>query len=140
MNDAPNMTHGDSPTIAASTRELLFQIDNTFHTRVNFLLVAESVFFAAMSQVWSTGGFAINAVLIALGACLTTILWYPLNVLQKRSSSVAGDLKAIDPIYEKYLNAIPHKLIATRLLAHGLPGLFLLAWVVVFLVLLARYK
>jgi hypothetical protein len=39
---------------SAQIRDFLVQLDSTFHSRVNLLLVAESLFLAAVSQVWSS--------------------------------------------------------------------------------------
>lgn len=119
----------------SEVREFLFLLDNTFHGRVNVLLVAEAIFFAAVSQMWATGSVPITIVLIALGFSLTVILWYPLNVLQKRSKYIANVLREVDPMYADYLNAVPRKPMATWLLAHGIPIIFLVGW---FAVLIAR--
>jgi hypothetical protein len=59
-------------------------------------------------------------------------------MLTKRSSSVAGKLKAIDHDYAEYMNTVPQKPIATKLLAHSLPVLFLIGWAAVLIVLLFK--
>jgi len=124
---------------AGSIRELLFHVDNVFHSRVNFLLVAESVFFAALSQVWSNGGVPINALLCLLGIVVTGLLWLPLNVLQRRSKILAARLshqESPDAVYREYLYSIRDKLKSTYRRANWLPLAFLLGWIGV-LVLLA---
>jgi hypothetical protein len=118
----------------SEVREFLFQLDNTFHSRVNVLLVAEAIFFAAVSQMWATGSVQVTLVLIALGLSLTLILWCPLNVLQKRSKYISDVLKHVDPMYKDYLDAGPRKLMATWLLAHGIPFIFPVGWIALLIV------
>jgi hypothetical protein len=126
---------------ARSIRELLFHVDNVFHSRVNFLLVAESVFFAALSQVWSNGGVSINVLLCLLGIVITGLLWLPMNALQRRSKILAARLsheESPDAVYRDYLASIRDKLKSTYRLANWLPSAFLLGWIGVLVLLAIR--
>src|SRR5262245_40449372 len=63
------------------TRGFLVQLDSVFHTRVNILLVAESLFLAALSQIWASRELAIILLVCAIAILTTKLLWDPLRVL-----------------------------------------------------------
>jgi hypothetical protein len=119
-------------------RGLLFHVDTAFHARVNFLLVAESLFFAAVSQVWSAQDNGIKFMLIAIAILLTLFLWYPMAMLERRSRALARALIRRDRTYEFYHRSVRAKPIVTRLLAHALPLLFIVGWIGVLIVLLNK--
>lgn len=123
--EAPN-----APNIA-SVRELLFHVNNVFHDRVNLLLVAQSIFFAAIATLWQDQGRLIKLVICGLGIVMTLVLWYANATLYKRSN-VLSTKYAVDPVYRDYLNAVSLKYVTvTGLLAHLLPFVCLSAWIIV---------
>lgn len=138
------MRHGNksvsSPLDLNHLRELLFHVDNAIHSRVNLQLLVQSVFFAALAQVWASQGNTIKFILVAVGVTLTLVLWYPTVVLQRRSRFLARALCKQDRTYEYYLRCLPGKRVATQVLAYALPVLFLLAWLAVWLVLAGYIK
>jgi hypothetical protein len=122
-----------------SVRELLFHVNNVFHARVNLLLVAESIFFAAIATLWREQDSLIKFVVCGLGMVMTLVLWFANATLYKRSNVLTEKLKNIDSIYKVYLDAVSQKYVTvTGLLAHLLPFVFSLAWVVVILRLLNK--
>ena len=118
-------------------RELLFHVNNVFHTRVNLLLVAESIFFAAIAALWKDGDRSVKLVMCGLGIVLTVMLWIANGALYKRSNHLTGELMKVDPVYLGYMNAVSvRKIPVTLMLAHALPAVSLIAWVLVSLVVL----
>lgn len=118
-------------------RELLFHVNNVFHTRVNLLLVAESIFFAAIAALWKDGARSVKLVMCGLGVVLTVMLWIANGALYKRSNHLTRELMKVDPIYLGYMNAVSvRKIPVTKMLAHALPAVSLIAWVLVSLVVI----
>jgi hypothetical protein len=115
----------------ADVRELLFHVNNVFHTRVDLLLVAESIFFASIAALWNEPETLIKLTVSGLGTVMTLVLWYANATLKLRSDALARKLRPIDPVYDEYLRAAP--LGATSLLTHVLPSVSFAAWVVVIL-------
>ena len=116
-----------------STRELLFHVNNVFHDRVNLLLVAQSIFFAAIATLWQDQGRLIKLVICGLGIVMTLVLWYANATLYKRSNLLSSKYAA-DPVYKDYLEAVSLKYVTvTGLLAHFLPFVCLSAWTIVVL-------
>lgn len=116
-----------------STRELLFHVNNVFHDRVNLLLVAQSIFFAAIATLWQDQGRLIKLVICGLGIVMTMVLWYANATLYKRSNLLSSKYAA-DPVYKDYLEAVSLKYVTvTGLLAHFLPLVCLSAWIIVVL-------
>jgi len=123
----------EAPDIA-SVRELLFHVNNVFHDRVNLLLVAQSIFFAAIATLWQDQGRLIKLVICGLGIVMTLVLWYANFTLYKRSNLLTVLLQTIDPVYKAYLDAVSLKYVTvTGLLAHFLPLVCLSAWTIVVL-------
>jgi hypothetical protein len=119
-------------------RQLLFHVNNVFHTRVNLLLVAESIFFAAIASLWKDGDRSIKLIFCGLGITMTLILWFSNATLHKRSNFLTRKLKEVDSIYKQYIDEVSMKPISvTALLTHFLPMISLVAWV---LVILAIFK
>ena len=117
----------------ASVRELLFHVNNVFHDRVNLLLVAQSIFFAAIATLWQDQGRLIKLVICGLGIVMTMVLWYANATLYKRSNLLSSKYAA-DPVYKDYLEAVSLKYVTvTGLLAHFLPLVCLSAWIIVVL-------
>ena len=115
----------------ASTRELLFHVNNVFHDRVNLLLVAQSIFFAAIATLWQDQGRLIKLVICGLGIVMTLVLWYANFTLYKRSNVLTVRLQ-VDPVYKAYLDAVSLKYVTvTGLFAHVLPFACLSAWTIV---------
>ena len=122
-------------------RELLFHVNNVFHTRVNLLLVAESIFFAAIAALWKDGGTSVKLVMCGLGVVLTVMLWIANGALYKRSNHLTGELMKVDPIYLGYMNAVSvRKIPVTLMLAHALPAVSLIAWALVIMVVIGIIK
>jgi hypothetical protein len=122
----------EAPDIA-SVRELLFHVNNVFHDRVNLLLLAQSIFFAAIATLWQDQGRLIKLVICGLGIAMTTVLWYANATLYKRSNVLTLKL-GHDRVYQDYLAAVSLKYVTvTGLLAHFLPFACLSAWTIVVL-------
>jgi len=115
----------------ASTRELLFHVNNVFHDRVNLLLLAQSIFFAAIATLWQDQGRLIKLVICGLGIVMTLVLWYANFTLYKRSNVLTVRLQ-VDPVYKAYLDAVSLKYVTvTGLFAHVFPFACLSAWTIV---------
>src|SRR5262245_23646937 len=84
------------------TRAFLVQMDSVFHTRVNILLLAESLFLAALSQVWASKELGIILVICVIAMLTTKLLWDPLKVLAERTKAVASLLEQ-DALYQHYI-------------------------------------
>ena len=144
MNESPSeivpITKEDddvSKEQAEDIRQLLFHVNNVFHTRVNLLLVAESIFFAAIASLWQSGDTSIKLIICGLGATMTLILWFSNATLHRRLNFLTTELKRVDSIYKKYMDVVPLKPISvTAMLTHLLPGVSLAAWALVILVIL----
>jgi hypothetical protein len=111
-------------------RGLLFHVNNVLHTRVNLLLVVESIFFAALAQVRNSTGsgarrFAL--VLCVLGLAFTVLVWITLRSLKARSDFLTKHLAITDTLYEAYLSK--SGLYSTTILTDVLPGAAGLAWI-----------
>ena len=118
-------------------RDLLFHVNNVLHDRVNFMLVAESIFFAGLAQVWQiTNAPTIKVILCALGIILTSLLWQPLTSLKTRSDFLTEHLRKTDTLYNAYLDKEPLR--ATARLVCALPLVFFCAWILVLLVVLEK--
>jgi len=115
-------------------RQLLFHVNNVFHTRINLLLVAESIFFAAIASLWKDGDRSIKLIICGLGITMTLILWFANATLHKRSNFLTRKLKEVDSTYKQYIDEVPMKPISvTALLTHFLPIISLVAWTLVIL-------
>ncbi len=113
-------------------RQLLFHANNVFHTRVNLLLVAESIFFAAMASLWGKEDLSIRLIVCVLGITMTIMLWYANATLKKRTDYLTVELKKVDRVYEEYMKQRPLKPVSvTHLLTHILPSVLLVAWILV---------
>jgi hypothetical protein len=99
VNTAPAIPHSldDRDFI----ERLLFQMDNTFHARVNITLVAGSIFFAAAAAAWNYP-FAF-AVIAAMGIVLTLAFTVASVKAEFRVRWLIGRLKAARPVYVDYL-------------------------------------
>ncbi len=65
------------------------------------------------------------------------MLWIANGALYKRSNHLTGELMKVDPVYLGYMNAVSvRKIPVTLMLAHALPAVSLIAWVLVSLVVL----
>lgn len=119
-------------------RALLFHVNNILHTRVNFVLVAQSLVLAAVAQVWQGNGMSVKVILCGLGIVLTILLWYPLATLNKRGEYLTRHLLPIDPLYRGYLAAWRLRpLTASDTLVHLISLAFFVAW---FLLLVVAVK
>ena len=119
-----------------SIRELLFHVNNVVHTRANLLLLAESIFFAAIATLWKDENQSLKLLICVLGGVLTALLWYANGTLYVRSNFLTKKLKTKDPIYEEYIKAVPRFFTqSTLLLTHALPAVSLAAWVILFFVI-----
>jgi hypothetical protein len=144
MNEVPSETapkpkgdNGASEEKAEDIRQLLFHVNNVFHTRVNLLLVAESIFFAAIASLWQSGDTSIKLIICGLGVTMTLILWFSNSTLHRRSNFLTTKLKQVDSIYRGYLDVVPLRPISvTAMLTHFLPVASLAAWALVILIVL----
>src|SRR5207248_10886535 len=92
--------------IKEDIRPLLFHVNNVFHMRVNLLLVAESIFFAAIASLWKDGDRSIKLIICGLGITMTLILWFSNATLHKRSNFLTRKLKEVDSIYKQYIDEV----------------------------------
>ena len=113
-------------------RQLLFHVNNVFHTWVNLLLVAQSIFFAAIASLWGKGDLFIEIIVCLLGITMTVMLWYANATLKRRTDYLTKALKKVDPVYKGYMDVRPLKPVSvTFLLTHVLPSVLLVAWILV---------
>ena len=119
-------------------RAFLVQLNSVLHTRLNILLVAESLLLAAVSQVWASKELGIILVFCLIAIFATKLLWDPLKALALRTGAVASLLEK-DALYQHYIRASPAPLRQAHRLANWVPGLFLVGWVVIMLLALARH-
>ena len=118
-------------------RGLLFHVNNVVHTRTNLLLVAESIFFAAIAALWKEEGRFLKLTISVLGILMTAMLLFASATLYTRSNVLTKKLEKIDATYLEYMGAVPRKYAkVTWLLSYALPATFLAAWVLVFVVIL----
>ena len=120
------------------TRAFLMQLNSVLHTRVNILLVAESLLLAAVAQVWASKELGIVLVVCLIAILATKLLWDPLQALALRTTAVASLLEK-DALYQHYIRASSAPLHQMHRLANWVPGLFLAGWVVIVLLAIARH-
>ena len=137
MEPNENSARGGEPFDLSELERLHIHADATFHTRVNILLVAETIFLAALTQVWSSGGLFIQAALCMLGFLTTALIGGSLDVLAHRTAWLASQ-RMCSTVYSSYLRSIPNPPVQTYRLANTLPSIFLLAWLLLLLALVAR--
>jgi hypothetical protein len=141
QTDSKNKTHTNRIR-QADIRQLLFHVNSAFHTRVNLLLVAESIFFAAIASLWGEGSMAIKLIVCGLGVTMTMVLWFANATLKVRTDHLTKELMKVDGVYLEYMEALEKKLekenfpvkrlpTVTGLLTHFLPLVMLVAWVLV---------
>jgi hypothetical protein len=120
-----------------SIRGLLFHVNNVVHTRANLLLLAESIFFAAIATLWKEEDQSLKLIICGLGIVMTVMLWFANATLYIRSNVLTEKLSVLDPIYKEYMDAVPKIFTkVTLLLTHALPAVSLIAWVMVVVVIL----
>ena len=142
MTSSPSNRDSNKEQIA-DIRQLLFHVNNVFHTRVNLLLVAESIFFAAIAGLWKDGDKLLKLIICGLGIVMTLMLWFSNAALYKRSNFLTNRLSEIDSTYRDYLSVVSLRYISvTGMLTHALPLASLLAWGLVILIVLGviRYS
>jgi len=137
QNNGGEQTPADRPRPAdiADIGELLFNVTTLFSTRVNLLLLAESIFFAAIASLWEKGDTAIKPILCGLGVAMTILFWFANAALKSRSDHLARELEEVDPVYKRYMAVRSPNV--TRMLAHVLPLVMLLAWLLVIYVIVS---
>lgn len=110
-------------------RALLFHVNNVFHTRVNLLLIVESIFFAALAQTWALndGAPPLRLLICVLGLLFTILLWLTLGSLKVRSDFLTRHLRKSDSLYNAYLTK--SGLCSTLILTHVIPAIAAAAWV-----------
>lgn len=84
-----------------NTRRLLFQMDSIFHQRINFLLVVETIFFAAAATVFDH--FWALFVMAASGIVISALFTFPNLKLYWRVTWLIERLKILDPSYADYI-------------------------------------
>lgn len=80
---------------------MFFQIDNLFHTRINSLLVAETIFFVAAATVWKDP--ALVLALCVLGVVTTVLFTFTNLKLYWRVIWLIEQLKEHSEFYADYL-------------------------------------
>ena len=120
------------------TRAFLVQLNSILHTRVNILLVAESLLLAAVAQIWASKELGIILVVCLIAILATKLLWDPLRALALRTTAVASLLEK-DALYQHYIRASSAPLHQMHRLANWVPELFLAGWVVIVLLAIARH-
>jgi len=111
-------------------RPLLFHVNNVLHTRVNLLLVVESIFFAALAQVRNAtdpSARRFSLVLCVLGLAFTILVWVTLHSLKERSNFLTEHLAPSDTLYRAYLEK--KGLYSTTILTDVLPAAAAAAWI-----------
>jgi hypothetical protein len=116
-------------------RELLFNVTTVFNARVNLLLVAESIFFAAIANLWGNEDMAIKLIVCGLGVAMTIMFWLANASLKRRSDRLTVALKKVDAVYNAYM--VVHRPFVTQMLAHVLPLVMLVAWILVIYLIVA---
>ena len=127
-----------APSDPEETRAFLVQLSSILHTRVNILLVAESLLLAALAQIWVSRELGIILVVCLIAILATKLLWEPLQALALRTGAVASLLEK-DALYQHYIRASSAPLHHMHRLANWVPGLFLAGWVVIVLLAMARH-
>jgi len=118
---------------------LHYHADTTLHSRVNILLVAESIFLAALAQVWANAGlFFMQVALCVLGLLVTILVRSSTATLARRTEWLAAKRTGLSPTYKGYLESIPKPPNQTRRLASTLPLLFLIGWAALLVVVVVR--
>jgi hypothetical protein len=80
---------------------LFFQMDNMLHTRVNSLLVAETVFFVAAATVWKD--IALVLALCALGIVTTVLFTFTNLKLYWRVTWLIHQMRTYSHFYTDYI-------------------------------------
>jgi hypothetical protein len=120
--------------------------DNVFNDRINFFLVIEAILLGSVAtlfgQISANGRFVLLA-FIAFGFILTLIWWYVsarhmyvLEGLRKRAREVFPEYAATRTMREGERERKRWLVSANWLLAHAVPVIFILIWVVLFIVAL----
>jgi hypothetical protein len=135
-----NRTAGGKQTPAdrrkqADIRELLFNVTTLFNARVNLLLVAQSIFFAAIANLWGNEDMAIKLIVCGLGVIMTIMFWLANTALSARSNHLTEELKKVDAVYKGYMEV--GQPFVTWMLAHVLPFFMLVAWSLVIYLIVA---
>lgn len=120
------------------TREFLMQLNVALHTRVNILLVAESLLLAALAELWSSRELGIILVVCLIAILSTKLLWEPLQALAERTKAVASLLEK-DALYQHYIRASSAPLHQMHRLANWVPALFSVGWVGIIFLAIARH-
>ena len=131
--------NGSQQLDPAELERLHYHVDNALHTRINLLLVAESIFLAALSQLWANGDFFMQVVLCTFGLLVTWVVRSSTETLARRTKWLAEERKKLDPTYKSYLESIPERPVQTKRLAAVLPILFLLGWMLLFVAVFTRH-
>src|SRR5215218_9280450 len=81
------------------------------------------------------GDTAIKPILCGLGVAMTILFWFANAALKSRSDHLARELEEVDPVYKRYMAVRSPNV--TRMLAHVLPLVMLLAWLLVIYVIVS---
>src|SRR5688572_1423916 len=82
-------------------RQLFFQMDNMLHTRVNALLVAEAIFFAAAAAVWQN--ICLTVPLCLVGVVVTLLFTFTNVKLYWRVTWLLFEMKRHSELYRDYI-------------------------------------
>jgi hypothetical protein len=114
------------------TWRYLQHADNLIHSRQSFTLVAESMLVVAFFTVGSDprSNQFLHIVIAALGVVYTLAWLYTNQRLATRMRFLNNDLYETDPIYKKYIDAVPKELSSQTVLVRILPLLTLVFWLI----------
>jgi len=112
-------------------KELLFHIDNLFHTRVNFFLAVQALLFAGVASVWGTESVRLG---VGLFGVLFTVLFFLANWnLSYSLQWLMHTFETVEPtgMYRdfKAQKVLPRSLPTIVIFTYVLPGVSLLGWV-----------
>jgi hypothetical protein len=126
-NEAIRIAQAEEETL----QKLLFHVNEVFHARVNFFLVAESIFFAALAALWKEGT-PIKLVICGLGLAITVVLWFSIFRLNTRGDYLTSLYREVSPVYKLYLESAPLRPVTIgRLFTYGLSVIMLIGWLLI---------
>lgn len=124
------------------TKELLFHVDNLFHTRFNFFITVEAILFAALGAFWNENDLMLASSIFGI---LFTILLGLTNINLSKSlkwlidtyknSGKSNIFKGFKKIKTRF---VPRTLL---LYTYLIPGMALIAWIcaLIYYLLIGRY-
>ena len=113
--------------------DLLFHVDNLFHTRVNFLLAVEALMFAGAGAVWNTKSIRLG---VAVFGVVLSVVFFLLNLnlsrrldwLMRKCEDEGPDPAFYKTYRDQGLLKWPRSI---HLFTYALPGIALAGWLLV---------